>query len=85
MTSSCYLLRFTPARDRPPSGYFFTGEVASAKGVDKEIAATKCPVPVREVQLDMTIDEFLKLFKIFSVTLQPDGINIKGKDFVTQD
>jgi hypothetical protein len=57
----------------------------NVKGVDKEIAATKYPVPVREVQLDITIDEFMKLFKIFSVTFQPDGINIKGKDFVTQD
>jgi hypothetical protein len=55
------------------------------KDVDKEIAATKHSVPVREVRLDMTIDEFLRLFKRFNVTFQLDGINIKGRDFETQD
>jgi hypothetical protein len=57
----------------------------SIKNVGNEIAAIKYPVPVREVRLDRTTDEFLKLFKRFNVTFQRDGINIKGRDFETQD
>jgi hypothetical protein len=55
------------------------------ENVKDAIASTVGPVPVREVRLMMTNDEFLGLFKRFDVTLHVNGMNLNGRQFETQD
>lgn len=55
------------------------------QGVNELIAAMTDPVPVREVRLDMTSDEFLNLFKMFQVKLQYKELDLEGKELETQD
>jgi hypothetical protein len=50
--------------------------------VQKAIENTPDPIPVKEVHLDLTPAEFLKLFKRFAVVLNPGGLSLQGRKFI---
>jgi hypothetical protein len=68
--------------------FFFVGEndeeVKSAKSVEEVKSALDKlddPIPVREVQIDLTVKEFLEVFKRFNVFLTWHGLGITGREY----
>jgi hypothetical protein len=39
------------------------------------------PIPVREIRLELTLEEFFALFKRFDVMLTWDGLELEGRPF----
>jgi hypothetical protein len=51
--------------------------------VASEIKATSGPLTFRKVRVKLTLNEFLGLFKRFSVTISPSGFDLIGRDYVS--
>lgn len=62
--------------------YTFRGGPAM-ESVREEIAKDSDPVSVHEIRLEMTLDEYIKLFKQFNVVLTWRGLNLQGLAFNT--
>jgi hypothetical protein len=54
------------------------------ESVVNALAAINGPIPVRQIEVKMTTEEFLDLFKRFDVTLTWHGLELEGRDFSTQ-
>jgi hypothetical protein len=52
------------------------------ESVRDNIKATKGPIPVRSVELKLTTEEFLEMFKRFDVMLTWHGLGLEERDFV---
>lgn len=39
------------------------------------------PIPVREIKVDMTLEEFFQRFKRFSVMLTASDLNLEGREY----
>lgn len=63
--------------------YLFKGD--DYESVKKKLDANKGPIPVREVDIKLTTEEFLELFKRFDVMLTWHGLNLQGREFVTTE
>jgi dsDNA-binding SOS-regulon protein len=58
----------------------------SSRSVTEELAAVKGPIPVREVTVDLTPEEFLCRFTIFHLILTRRVHGLMGRDyFVVED
>jgi hypothetical protein len=51
--------------------------------VAEEVKATTGPLTFRKVRVDLTLNEFLGLFKRFSVTLSLRGLDIAGREYIS--
>jgi len=52
--------------------------------VKEHISATRDPLLVKEVDIDISLDEFFGLFKRFAVTLTPRGLELPGREYATK-
>jgi len=55
------------------------------ESVKEQLASIKGPIPVREVSLKMTTEEFLEFFKRFDVMLTWHGLSLDGREFVASE
>ncbi len=90
MKSHEFLLAVTlyvPEHDyaRPFVRVFLYEKGKDYESVKASIEATKGPIPVRKLELKLTTEEFLELFKRFDVTLTWHGLELEGRDFVASD
>lgn len=53
--------------------------------VDALLKGTKGPVPVKAVDVELTLEEFFGLFKRFSVNLSRSHLNFIGREFERKD
>ena len=64
---------------------YFSAQVISRGGslaeIDAEFADIAGPIPVREVEFEMSQMDFVSMFKRFEVVLTRSGLDIKGLDF----
>lgn len=51
----------------------------------KAAIAAQDPVEVRKIVLEVSLEEFIVLFKRFSVMLTPKGLGIDGRQFVERE
>ena len=51
------------------------------ESVKKALDAITGPIPVREISVEFTSEEFLRLFKRFHVMLTWDGLGLDGRDY----
>lgn len=49
--------------------------------VKAALDATSGPIPVREIDLELTIEEFIILFKRFDLMLTRSGLDLTGREF----
>jgi hypothetical protein len=49
--------------------------------VQEALATNAGPISAREIDLELTTEEFLGLFKRFSVTLTWHGLELEGRDY----
>jgi hypothetical protein len=68
--------------DAPFVRVFLYDKGKDFESVRDAIKATKGPIPVRSVELKLTTEEFLKMFKRFDVMLTWRGLELDGRDFV---
>jgi len=52
------------------------------KAVVDALAAINGPIPVRSVEVKLTTEEFLQLFKRFDVMLTWRGLQLEGRDYI---
>jgi|TARA_R110001583_G_C5639171_1_gene407740 hypothetical protein len=64
----------------PVSVHFLVIELDGHENIPAKIQAEGEPIKVRDVQVDMSITEFLGLFKRFEITLSNSGL-IEGKQY----
>lgn len=64
--------------------FLYSGD-ASFDTVKAALDAQSGTVPVRVVVLEMTIEQYIGLFKRFDVMLTRPGLNIEGRDYDRQD
>jgi hypothetical protein len=62
--------------------FLFHGK--DSDSIAQAIANISGPVPIREVPLEMTLDEFARLFKRFSVSLTLGSLGIDGRAYHEQ-
>jgi hypothetical protein len=61
----------------------FVFEKGSEYGsVKAQIESTKDPIPVRQVDVSLTAEEFFELFKRFDVMLTWHGLELEGRGYV---
>jgi len=56
-------------------------KAADMDSVQQELAAIKGPVPVRQVRLDLTLDQFFDLFDRIKVSLTWDGLGLDRREY----
>ncbi len=76
IATSIYLIEGTPYI----RAYTFTGGPAM-ESVQDAIAKHSGPIPVREIRLEITLGEFIKMFKQIHVILTWHGLNLQGVTF----
>jgi hypothetical protein len=64
--------------------YLFNGP-EDVEGMQKALAAITGSIPVREVALELKLDEFLGLFKRFDVMLTWHGLGLEGREYSVTD
>jgi len=52
------------------------------ESVKNALASIEGPIPVRDVRVELTIEEFLGLFKQFSVVLTWHGLQLEGREYM---
>ena len=52
--------------------------------VAAQIASTTGPISLREVELDLTLEQFLMLFKRFNVKLSARGLGLENREFTAR-
>jgi hypothetical protein len=62
--------------------FLFQGK--DSDSIKQVLANISGPIPVREVPLKMTLEEFARLFKRFSVSLTYDSLHIDGRAYLEQ-
>jgi hypothetical protein len=62
--------------------FLFQGK--DSDSIKQVLANISGPIPVREVPLEMTLEEFARLFKRFSVSLTYDSLHIDGRAYQEQ-
>jgi hypothetical protein len=62
--------------------FLFQGK--DSDSIKQVLANISGPIPVREVPLEMTLEEFARLFKRFSVSLTYDSLHIDGRAYLEQ-
>jgi hypothetical protein len=62
--------------------FLFQGK--DSDSIAQVLANISGPIPVREVPLEMTLEEFARLFKRFSVSLTYDSLHIDGRAYQEQ-
>lgn len=73
------------AYDSPFVRVFLFEEGGKYESVKDALVAIKGPIPVRSVELKLTTEEFLELFKRFDVMLTWQGLELEGRDFVATE
>jgi hypothetical protein len=53
--------------------------------VEKYLAGHEGPIPVREVKVELTAEEFLDLFKEFNVVLTWQGLKLEGHEYSAKE
>jgi hypothetical protein len=43
------------------------------------------PIPVKRVEVELTLEEFMGLFKRFSVVLTKKGLDLDGRTYTSND
>lgn len=66
----------------PVTVHFLITTLSDFQNIRKELQVTEKPIQLRDVSVDMTIAEFLALFKRFEVTLSSSGM-LEGKTYTT--
>lgn len=61
--------------------YLFKGE-QNFEDVRRTLAAIEGPIPVRAVDLSLTLEDFVGLFKRFNVLLTWQGLSLQGHEYV---
>jgi hypothetical protein len=56
-------------------------KAADMGSVREELVAIKGPIPVRQVRLDLTLDQFLDLFDRLKVMLTWDGLGLDRREY----
>jgi hypothetical protein len=64
----------------PVSVTFLVSDLKGYENIPEMLESTKEPIPIKQIEEDMNITDFLALFKRFEVTLSIKGI-IEGKTF----
>jgi len=59
--------------------FLFRGK--DSDSIKQALANISGPIPVREVPLEMTLEEFARLFKHFSVSMTYDSLQIHGRSY----
>ena len=49
--------------------------------LEVQLKALKGPIPVRRVEIKLTLEEFVGLFKRFAVVLTTRGLNLEDREF----
>ena len=49
--------------------------------VSEEIASSKEPIRVRRIDVELTIEQFSRMFKRFAVSLTPRGLDLSDTDY----
>lgn len=52
--------------------------------VKASLIATADPVPVRAVDIELSLEEFVVLFKRFNVMLTRKGLELEGRNFISR-
>jgi len=65
------------------AAYVYDG--ANAFDTVKAQIAAQDPVEVRKIVLEISLEEFIVLFKRFAVILTPKGLGIDGRRFIERD
>jgi len=60
--------------------FIYAGQEKLEK-VAAAIEAETQPIPVREVELELTLEQFVGLFKRFSVMLTWKGLHLQGREY----
>jgi hypothetical protein len=60
-------------------------DMAKYETVDQWLQNEKDPLPVKGVDVEITTDEFIGLFKRFSVVLTKTGLNLNGRTYTSDD
>jgi len=56
-------------------------KTADMDSVQEELRAIKGPIPVRQVRLDLTLDQFFDLFDRLQVMLTWDGLGLDRREY----
>lgn len=67
---------------------YVTALIVDAAGygdVPKLLASQDGPIPVKRVELELTLEEFMGLFKRFSVVLTKSGLDLDGRTYTSND
>jgi hypothetical protein len=65
-----------------------TALIVDADGYDnvqRLLESQDGPVPVKQVEVEITLDEFMSLFKRFSVVLTKKGLDLAGRTYTSND
>jgi len=60
-------------------------QLANAGAVESWINATRGPLPVKRVELELSLEEFVTLFKRFAVVLTWGDLRLKDREFSYED
>jgi hypothetical protein len=71
---------YSEGSPNPVRALVFQGE-KQYESVQKALAANKGPIPVREIQVELTAEEFLRLFKRFHVMLTWHGFELEQREY----
>jgi hypothetical protein len=71
--------------DSPHVRAFVFENARKFESVRDAIAATKGPIPVREVRVNLSTEEFFDLFKRFDVMLTWHGLELEGREYSAKE
>lgn len=61
---------------------FLYAKESTFEDVKSALNAEQGPIPVRVVEVELTLDEYVGLFKRFAVILTRKDLNIEGREYV---
>lgn len=67
---------------KPPSVGALIIDAENFEAAERILDETDDPLPVKRVDLELSMEEFLLLFKRFAVSLSWRGLDLTGRDYV---
>lgn len=64
------------------SAYLYAHQTTKFDNVKEALDAHTGPIPVRVVDLELSLEEYIRLFKRFAVTLPRRGFNLDGREYI---
>lgn len=74
-----------PGHIERPSIHAIVAQVRGNENLAARLRTTPDPLPLRRVQIELTIEAFVGLFKRFSVVLTSPGLGVTGRTYRPDD